>query len=119
MIRAIIIAHGQLASELLNAALTIVSVQEEVITLSNTELSLEELQNSIKDNVVNPQNTIIFVDCFGSPFTAAKIAGGDIPVISGVNLPMLLSFFTKREYLTMNDLINAVINDGKKGISYK
>lgn len=119
MIKALIIAHGNMAQELLNAAITILGDQQDVFTLSNTELSLAGLQQNIKKHIVESLETIIFVDCFGSPLTAAIIAGGGAPVISGVNLPMLLSFFTKRGAMPLKELAETVAADGQKGISIK
>lgn len=119
MVRALIIAHGNMAQELLNAAITILGVQQEAFTFSNAELSLADLQRSIKNRLTDSKDTIIFVDCFGSPLTAAKIVSGGLPVISGVNLPMLLSFFTKRDTMPFGELVKNVTADGQKGISIR
>jgi mannose/fructose-specific phosphotransferase system component IIA len=37
-------------------------------------------------------------------------------LVAGVNLPMLLSFFTKREKLSLNELAETVQKDGVRGI---
>jgi len=119
MIAALIVAHGKMGRGLLNAATVIVGEQEAVHSISNSDLSLEQLQKETRDILDHTGDCIIFVDCLGSAYTASRIASRGMPVISGVNLPMLLSFFTKRERLSLNELVEAVITDGRKGILVK
>ena len=119
MIDGLIVAHGKMGRGLLNAATVIVGEQEAMHSLSNSDLSLEQLQKEISGILEQTAECIIFVDCLGSAFTASRIVSAGMPVISGVNLPMLLSFFTKRDRLPLNELIEAVINDGRKGIMVK
>ncbi len=116
MINCLIVAHGKLGRGLLNAATVIVGEQRGVYTLSNSDLNLSELQSEIKQILNSTGKCFIFVDCLGSAYTAAKVVSGSMPVISGVNLPMLLSFFTKRDRLDDEELLQAVIADGRKGI---
>lgn len=119
MISCILVAHGKMGRGLINAATVIVGEQDEVYILSNSDLSLESLKTKIAGIVSKVDECIVFVDCLGSAYTAARIVCRDRPVVSGVNLPMLLSFFTKRERLDLEDLLQAVINDGRKGILAK
>ena len=119
MIGGLIVAHGKMGRGLLNAATVIVGEQEAIHALSNSDLSLEQLQKEIGSILDGISECIIFVDCLGSSYTASRISSRGMPVISGVNLPMLLSFFTKRERLSLNELVEAVITDGRKGILVK
>jgi mannose/fructose-specific phosphotransferase system component IIA len=63
---------------------------------------------------------VLFVDfCGGSPYVACKSLHELHPqyaVISGVNLPMLFSFFTKRTQHPFSDLVEVVKTDGLRGI---
>lgn len=119
MIGGLIVAHGKMGRGLLNAATVIVGEQEAIHAISNSDLNLEQLQNEIGGILDHAGDCIIFVDCLGSSYTASRIASRGMPVISGVNLPMLLSFFTKRERLPLDELVKAVITDGRKGILVK
>jgi len=101
---------------LVNAALVIVGKQEGVYMLSNSDLSVEALQKELKKILREAGECIIFVDCLGSAYTAAKYVCLGMPVVSGVNLPMLLSFFTKRERMGLAELTETVMVDGRKGI---
>jgi len=119
MISCLIIAHGKMARGLINAASVIVGEQEGVYLLSNSEYSLDTLKTEIRKVLENAGECIIFVDCLGSSYAAARMASGGWPVVSGINLPMLLSFFTKRERMGLEELLEAVLTDGKKGILFK
>jgi len=64
--------------------------------------------------------SVLFVDhCGGSPFVACKELHSRQPrhaLLTGVNLPMLLSFFTKRDRLPFDELVQTVEADGHRGI---
>ncbi|MCC6476260.1 PTS mannose transporter subunit IIAB, partial [bacterium] len=64
--------------------------------------------------------TIVFVDlCGGSTFMACATLPGErnnCALVAGVNLPMLLSFFTKRDKLSLSELAETVQKDGIRGI---
>ncbi|MBC8277980.1 MAG: hypothetical protein H8E46_07090 [FCB group bacterium] len=119
MIDGLIVAHGKMGRGLLNAATVIVGEQEGIYAISNSDLSLEQLQAEIGGILDQTGECIIFADCLGSAYTASRIASRGMPVISGVNLPMLLSFFTKRDRMSLGELVEAVITDGRKGILVK
>ena len=116
MVKAVIIGHGQLAQICLDTLSNIIGELNNCIIISNEGLSQTALRNLIA-NTVEPENeTIIFVDFFGSNLTASKIAGKGAIIISGFNVPMLISFFTKRDRLPFDKLVETVIEDGIRGI---
>ena len=43
----------------------------------------------------------------------------DIKIISGVNLPMLVSYFTHLKNIPFTELLKKTINDGTRGITSK
>lgn len=116
MVRALIISHGDLGKSLIESAFSIVGAQENAHAVSNYGLSLEKLKEEVAALISSGLPTLIFVDFYGSTYTAAKIAGGGAPIISGVNLPMLLSFFNKRDRLPFDELVKTVAADGRRGI---
>ncbi len=118
MVQMLIIGHGDFGRSLLESAFNIVGTQEGASALSNQGLSLEQLKRKVADFVATDLPTLVFVDFYGSTYTAAKTGGGGAPIISGVNLPMLLSFFNKRNNLSFEELVKTVAEDGKRGIRH-
>jgi PTS system mannose-specific IIA component len=116
MVRALIIAHGNLAQELLNVAFSITGEKENVFAISNADLNLGSLQEIIREKLCGSDEKVIFVDCLGSTYTAAKIARNKVPIITGVNLPMVISFLTKRDTISLDKLVEILIGDGHKSI---
>ena len=101
--------------------------QEGLSVISNSGLGREELLTALRDEVNQEQDkdgVIIFVDMFGTSCwqTAKKVvaeAGGHgsrSAVITGVNLPMLVKFFSKRQTLPLEQLVPLVKQEGEKGI---
>lgn len=119
MIRAILVTHGTLGQSLYDAAVSVLGPQAGTSVLSNSGLSLEQIQTSVRE-LLSDEPTIIMVDlCGGSPFMACCSLGeitGETTIISGINLPMLLSFFTKRDKLSYADLSTTVERDAVRGI---
>jgi mannose/fructose-specific phosphotransferase system component IIA len=93
--------------------------QAGVDVLSNDGLSLDQITDAIKAKL-SESPCVLFVDsCGGSPYVACRTMHLDHPlhaIISGVNLPMLYSFFTKREKLPFAELVAVVEADGHRGI---
>ncbi len=119
MIRAILVTHGSLGQALHDAAISVLGPQAGTAVLSNSGLSLEQIQDRVREALTNDP-TVIMVDlCGGSPFMAC-CALTDLPgqtaVVSGINLPMLLSFFTKRDKLSLSELAETVARDAVRGI---
>ena len=120
MITGIIVGHRNISEALLEALESINGAYENIIPISNNGLSTDEIIEKIKTASANGQDdgTVIFVDVFGgSCWQAAKRA--KLPkccIITGLNLPMLLSFVNKRETLSFDDLPSVLETDGKRGI---
>ncbi len=119
MIRAILVTHGTLGQSLYDAAESVLGPQSGASVLSNSGLSLEQIQTKVR-NLLTDDPTLIMVDlCGGSPFMACSSLGhlsAKTAIVSGVNLPMLLSYFTKRDSLDLTDLSKMVERDAVRGI---
>jgi mannose PTS system EIIA component len=99
MIGVVVVTHGQLASELLNAAETIVGDLPRFAAVSigwheDTQDAREEISRAI-NRVQQGSGVLILTDMFGG--TPANLAmtflaqdTGKVEVITGVNLPMLI-----------------------------
>jgi mannose/fructose-specific phosphotransferase system component IIA len=97
---ALLVTHGRLGDALLEAAERIVGRLEGVAVLSNDGLSRDALTQAVRERVrdFGPAGGVLFVDVAGGSCAqaalgvAAREAEGPLPVITGVNLPMLLDF---------------------------
>jgi PTS system mannose-specific IIA component len=127
MIGCILLTHGDLCFGLKDTLEGIMGKQAGLGVISNVGLGKEELISTL-EQMVNDQDcgdgTVIFVDMFGTSCwqTAKKVAGrkGDrgesVAVVTGVNLPMLVKFFSLRESLPVDQLVPLVKQEGEKGI---
>jgi mannose PTS system EIIA component len=120
----VIVAHGNLAQELLGAAEIIAGKQEAVATVGlHPEDSISELPTRIAEaaqSLTNPDGVLVLVDLFGgSPCNATmRCLGTGLPyeLVSGANLPMLLEVLTQRDCMTVPELITTAIESGREGI---
>jgi len=121
MVKGLIVGHRNLGESLLATVEKIIGKTENISFLSNDNLSANEMADIIKDlcNYDEPTDTLIFCDLFGgSCWRAARMARIQRSfIITGVNLPMLLSFFNKRDNVPFDDLATVLSNDAVRGIN--
>jgi len=119
---AIILTHGNLAGCLKRVSERLIVPSGEIIYYSNKKLSLEEIEKRIenKRKKLNPQKMVFFVDLVGGSCwllaNRIKKDSADIAVIGGVNIPMLVSYHVNFLRLPWNELLEKIVDDGKKGI---
>jgi len=97
MIGGLIVSHGRLAIELLNAAETIVGEIHGVTAVSlgwhdDMDTAASMVKNAL-ERVKTPEGVLILTDMFGGTPTniASTFLGQEnVEVITGVNLPMLI-----------------------------
>ena len=97
MIGVVVVTHGQLATELVNAAETIVGDLPHFTAVSigwheDTQDAREEIAQAIA-RVRREKGVLILTDMFGgtpSNLAMTFLAQDDVEVITGVNLPMLI-----------------------------
>jgi mannose/fructose-specific phosphotransferase system component IIA len=118
----IIITHGDIAEALIHGVQRILGPQENVFTFSNQEDSLpviaDKIQKVIDDN---PAKSVV---CFsdlkgGSCWTLANMIqkrNKHMTILSGVNLPMLITYFNNKSSMDLTELIDKTVNDGCRGI---
>jgi len=123
MIGGIIVSHGKLGEELLNA-LTIIlgeAVNIEAISIGwydDVEESKKKINQSLKR--VNQKNgVLIFTDMFGgtpSNLSFSFLNNNQVEIITGVNLPMLIKFVSLQRSHNLNEVAKKVVEQGKKNI---
>ncbi|MFC1692504.1 PTS sugar transporter subunit IIA [Candidatus Latescibacterota bacterium] len=120
MIEGLIVGHRDIGAGILKALKSISGSFEHLSYISNEGFSTTELVAEIKSSFSSDgeNELIIFIDVYGgSCWQAAKIAKPiKSHIITGVNLPMLLSFINKRELFSLDELPAILEKDGKRGI---
>jgi mannose/fructose-specific phosphotransferase system component IIA len=119
-VRGIVIAHGEMASGLIDAVRHIAGVDGDFLKpLSNRGVGPEALAQEVR-NLASNGPTIVFTDLqSGSCGFAARRCVQENPnlvVISGVNLPILLEFVMRRQ-LPLEQLVPFLLNKGRSAIS--
>ena len=123
MIGVVIVTHGCLGVALLNAAELIVGKQEYVKAVAfESGQAVADLQVRIAQaakQVDNGQGTLILVDILGgSPYNVSALIAveqGNHEVITGVNLPMLISILPVRN-LNLASAAHMAVVGGRDGI---
>jgi len=123
MIGGIIVSHGKLAEELLNA-LTIIlgeTVNIEAISIGwydDVEASKKKINESLK-KVDQKNGVLIFTDMFGgtpSNLSFSFLKDNQVEIITGVNLPMLIKFASLQRSNSLQEVAKRVVEQGKKNI---
>ena len=116
----LLVTHHGIGQELVKAAESIVGPQERLTVLSNQNASYDSLCRQIQAVLPADQDTVIMVDYFGgSAHLAVRslcMSNTQWTLVSGVNLPMLLSFITKRDQLPFSELVEVIRTDAVRGI---
>ena len=90
--------------------------------ISGSDLCDEEVIGRIKEIIDLEQSSraIVFVDYFGGSCcinTIRAVRGlKGVKVISGVNLPILLDFTTKRDSFEFEEMVDHLINRGNESV---
>ena len=123
MIGVVVVTHGQLATELLNAAETIVGDLPRFTAVSigwheDTQDAREEIAQAI-GRVRQGHGVLILTDMFGgTPSNLAMTFLGqqDVEVITGVNLPMLIKAAGLKEQDTLLAVAREMREHGRNAI---
>ncbi len=122
MFDCMILTHGSLGSCLKEIVEEMMGKQQGMTVVSNQGRDVESLLSKLEEIALKNKSREIFffVDLYGgSCWQTAKRFGakrGDVILITGVNLPMLVQFFSKRNKLNRFELLERVVESGKGGI---
>ena len=123
MIGGIIVSHGKVAEELLNALTIILGEAPNIESISigwydDVEDSKKKINLSLK-RVDQKNGVIIFTDMFGgtpSNLSFGFLKDNQVEIITGVNLPMLIKFVSLQRNNDLKDVAKKVVEQGKKNI---
>jgi PTS system mannose-specific IIA component len=124
MIGLVVATHGHLGEALLDTAAMIVGHPAQACAVSlSREQAPEELRERLARAIrgVDPDGdgVLVMVDMFGgTPANTAMTLTepGGIEVLAGVNLPMLLKFFTYRKSCPLEGLAQRLQEQARDGI---
>ncbi|HEY3278801.1 MAG TPA: PTS sugar transporter subunit IIA [Syntrophorhabdaceae bacterium] len=123
MIGLVVVAHFNLAREMVAATELIVGKQKQ---FGYVDIFPTDDVDKVKDKVVqalkkvdSPQGIIILTDMFGgtpSNISLSFLEEGKVEVVAGVNLPMLIKLVSYREGKSLNELARFIAQYGQKNI---
>ena len=124
MVGALIVTHGNLAHELLNAAQQIeadvAGIEAVPLEWNDTVDAAREKIRLALERIGKQSGVIIFTDMFGgtpSNISLSFLEEGRVEIVTGVNLPMIVKFATVKE--TAKDvasLAHVISEKGSKAI---
>ena len=123
MIGVVVVTHGQLATELLNAAETIVGELPQFAAVSigwhdDVEQAREEIARAIA-RLEAERGVIVLTDMFGgtpSNLAITLLEEGRVEVVTGVNLPMLIKLAGLKEAGDLREVARRIREDGRTAI---
>jgi PTS system mannose-specific IIA component len=123
MLGLLVVSHGRLAEELVNAVRTIVGPVEalEAVSIGWND-DVEESSRRIRDAVRSVdcgQGVLLLTDMFGGTPTNLALSlhePGRVEIVTGVNLPMLIKFANLREQLKLQEAADRIARQGREAI---
>jgi PTS system mannose-specific IIA component len=123
MIGLVLVTHGRLADEFLNALEHVVGKQSNIETISiGPEDDMEARRTDILEAVARADNNdgvIILTDMFGgtpSNLAISLMETGRVEVIAGINLPMLIKLASMRPEANLTEALEQAQIAGRKYI---
>lgn len=123
MIGVLITTHGSLGNELIKAAELIKGKLEGVSSISvDQKKAMEEIKKEISSSIKKldrGQGVLILTDLFGgtpSNISLSFLKEGELEVVTGVNLPMMLKLYDKRQEMNLKEFAFYIKDYGRKNI---
>ena len=119
----VVVSHGRLANELLSAAETVVGSVEHIHAVSigwhdDVEMAKDEIHRAITQ-ADQGRGVIVLTDMFGGTPTnisAMFLKEGEVEIVTGVNLPMIIKFATADRESGLIDLAREIEEQGQQSI---
>jgi PTS system mannose-specific IIA component len=119
----IVLTHGRLAEELVQAAIKIVGPLENVAAVSigwdddvpDARTLIEQARRRLGDD----GGILILTDMFGGTPTNLALSllePGKVEVVTGVNLPMIIKFTNLRGNMSLEDIARRITAQGREAI---
>lgn len=124
MKKILIATHGKFAEGIISSAEIITGKQENLFFINAyvDETSVEEkMETFLEENVSDDDTLIIFTDIFGGSVnqTATRyLSRGNINIISGFNLPLLLEVIMLNEADIIPEKLKEITDNSKEQLIY-
>ena len=123
MIGGVIVTHGQVATELVSAAETIVGELHHVTAVSigwhdDVDVAREAIEQAI-GRVNSGNGVLLLTDMFGGTPTniaASFLEQMNVEVVTGVNLPMIIKLASQEPETTLAEMARRVRDEGQQQI---
>jgi PTS system mannose-specific IIA component len=123
MLGLLVVTHGKLAEELVDAAKKIVGPAEAFDAVSlgwddDVADARKRIEAGIRD-VDQGDGVLVLTDMFGGTPTNIALSllePGRVDIVTGVNLPMLIKFQNRREQLSLGDAAERIAAQGRDAI---
>jgi len=123
MVGVLVVTHGNLARELVQAASRIVGEVKEIQAVAiDWDDEVSAAGNAIREAIKGMdqgQGVLILTDMFGGTPTNISLSflkDGRVEIITGVNLPMLIKFSNLRERDDLRTVAENIKDQGQKSI---
>ncbi len=123
MVGIVVVAHGELAKAFEDAATMIVGPADAFRSCRFAQgMDVDELRKILKTSIrdVNHgEGVIILTDMFGgtpSNISLSFLEAGAIEVVTGMNLPMVITALTKRDGKNLKELAGLLKESGSRNI---
>ncbi|AJR26002.1 MULTISPECIES: PTS sugar transporter subunit IIA [Sphingobium] len=124
MIGLVLVTHGALATEFVVAMEHVVGPQQQIETIcigpeDDMEMRRADIANAVA-RVNDGSGVILLTDLFGgtpSNLAISLLKAGEIEVIAGINLPMLIRLESARKVMDVRQAVAAAREAGQKYIS--
>jgi PTS system mannose-specific IIA component len=124
MIGMVLVTHGNLAEEFVDALQHVVGEQEHIATVCiGPDDDMEQRRKDILQSIAKVdqgKGVILLTDMFGgtpSNLAISVIDKANVEVIAGINLPMLIKLASVRKSNSMLDTVNSAQEAGRKYIN--
>lgn len=123
MVGLLVITHGRLAEELVNAARTVVPDAQGLAAVSiGWDDDVEAASKRIREEIGrldDGDGVAILTDMFGGTPTNLAMSfhePGSVEIVTGVNLPMLIKFLNLRDEVDAHSAARRIAEQGRQAI---
>jgi len=118
---ALVVMHADLAQALVRAAERVVGPFTDVTLLSNEGLSRDDLERGIESHVQSWEHGgLLLTDFWGGSChicgASAMRRHGEVAIVTGVNLPLLLDYLHNRDRFPVGELAERLQQKGRDSI---